>query len=80
MIEALINTKKSQFGVGTTHIETSKSVLINDNLPRFLGTSDTVEIAPVIFNKTEKDATFDISVEASNVAIQSPKQSIEIKA
>jgi len=55
-------------------------VLINDNLPRFLGTSDVVEIAPVVFNKTEKDSTFDITVEASNVSLKESKKSVEIKA
>ncbi len=80
VIEALVNTRKSEIGIATTHIQTSKNVLINDNLPRFLGTSDAIQIAPVIFNKTEKDATFDISVQATNVSLKNQKQSIEIKA
>ena len=67
IIEAIINTRKSEVGIGITHIQTSKNVLINDNLPRFLGTSDRVEIAPVIFNKTNKDSIFDITLDANNV-------------
>ena len=54
-------------------------MLINDNLPRFLGTADAVTIAPVIFNKTDRDATFDISVEASNVTLKNTKQSVDIQ-
>ena len=80
VIEALLNTKKSEVGVGMTHIQTSKLVVINDNLPRFLGTSDKVIISPVIFNKTDKDALFDISIEANNVILKNPKQSVMIKS
>ena len=67
-------------GIGITHIQTSKNVLINDNLPRFLGTSDRVEIAPVIFNKTNKDSIFDITLNANNVTLNTGTQSVDIKA
>ncbi len=80
VIEALINTRKSELGVGVTHIQTSKNVLINDNLPRFLGTSDIVTIAPVVFNKTDKTSTFDITINASNVTLSTGTQSLDIKA
>ena len=80
VIESVINTRKSEVGIATTHIQTSKNVVINDNLPRFLGTADTVDIAPVIFNKTDKDATFDISITATNTSLQTAKKSVEIKA
>lgn len=80
VIEALINTKKTEVWVGSTHIQTTKKVVINDNLPRFLGTSDAVTLAPVIFNKTDVDSVFDITLEANNVTINTPKQSVMIKS
>ena len=80
VIEALINTRKSEVGIGMTHIQTSKNVLINDNLPRFLGTSDQVAIAPVIFNKTDKDSTFDVTLNATNVTLNTGTESVDIKA
>ncbi len=80
MIESVVNTAKTEVGAGQTHIQTTKTVVINDNLPRFLGTADTVEIAPVIFNKTEKDGIFDISIEADHVTLEKSKQSVDIKA
>lgn len=55
-----------------------KNVIINDNLPRYLGTTDTITFAPVIFNKTGKDAEFEVSMEASNIDIEERKKKIKI--
>lgn len=53
-------------------------MIINDNLPRYLGTTDTITFAPVIFNKTGKDAEFEVSMEASNIDIEERKKKIKI--
>jgi uncharacterized protein YfaS (alpha-2-macroglobulin family) len=45
---------------------TQNPVIIEDNLPRFLNTSDTITFAPVIYNKTGKDSDFVVSLEANN--------------
>lgn len=77
-LEALVNTKKTQVWISYTTIQTSKNVIINDNLPRYLGTTDTITFAPVIFNKTGKDAEFEVSMEATNIDIEEKKKKIKI--
>jgi hypothetical protein len=53
-------------------------VIINDNLPRYLGTTDTITFSPVIFNKTGKDAEFEVSIDATNVVIEEKKKTVKI--
>jgi uncharacterized protein YfaS (alpha-2-macroglobulin family) len=45
---------------------TSNPVVIEDNLPRFLATDDTITFSPVIYNKTGKDDDFQVSIQATN--------------
>lgn len=58
---------------------TAKTVMVNENLPRFLGFSDTVTFSPVVFNKTGRDQSFVVSVVANNMTVKSPERTVFIK-
>ena len=58
---------------------TTKTVMVNENLPRFLGSSDIVTFSPVVFNKTGRDQSFDVSITADNMTIKKPSQTVFIK-
>jgi hypothetical protein len=58
---------------------TAKTVMVNENLPRFLGSSDVVKFSPVVFNKTGRDQSFDVSITANNMTIKKPNQTVFIK-
>lgn len=79
-IETVVNTPDNRVGAADVSIQTTKTVIVNDNLPRFLGASDVIAIAPVVFNKTGKDQTFDVTVEATNATLKDQKKSISIKS
>ena len=79
-IESVINTADNRVGVASVAVMTSKTVIVNDNLPRFLGAGDVITMAPVVFNKTLKDATFDVTAEATNATIKDPKRSVAIRS
>ncbi|MBP8017071.1 hypothetical protein KAZ01_03620, partial [Candidatus Gracilibacteria bacterium] len=80
VIESVVSTPDdNKIGVGEASVTTTKRVIINDNLPRFLSSTDTITIAPVIFNKTGKDSYFDVSIKASNIEINNNSKSILIK-
>lgn len=53
--------------------------MINENLPRFLGSSDTVTFSPVLFNKTGRDQSFDVSIKADNMTIKNPTRTVFVK-
>lgn len=80
VIEALISTTAlNRVGLATTNIMTAKTVMIHENLPRFLGSADVITFSPVIINKTLKDQSFDVSIIASNMTIKSPTRTVFIK-
>ncbi|HBA45382.1 TPA: hypothetical protein DEG21_01895 [Patescibacteria group bacterium] len=41
---------------------TTQKVIINENVPRFLGSNDTIVLSPVVFNKTGKNSIFTVSL------------------
>ncbi len=59
---------------------TAKTVMINENLPRFLGSGDEITFSPVIFNKTGKNQSFDVTIDASNITIDGAKRTVFIKS
>lgn len=59
---------------------TAKTVMINENLPRFLGERDEITFSPVIFNKTGKNQSFDITISGTNLTIDSAKRTAFIKS
>lgn len=80
MIEALVSTTAgNKVGLATTKIMTAKTVMVSENLPRFLGSADIVTFSPVVFNKTGRDQSFDVSIVANNMTIQSPTRTVFIK-
>lgn len=80
MIEALVSTTAgNRVGLATEKIMTQKTVMVNENLPRFLGSSDIVTFSPVIFNKTGRDQSFDVSIIADNMDVRSPKRTVFIR-
>lgn len=79
-IEVLVNTPTdNKVGIARTTIITNKKVMISDNLPRFLGSSDKVVLSPVVFNKTGKDGDFTVSLSADNLNIKDPNKKVFIK-
>lgn len=80
MIEALVSTTTgNRVGLATEKIMTQKTVMVSENLPRFLGSADTITFSPVVFNKTGKDQSFDVSIVANNMTIKSPTRTVFIK-
>lgn len=80
VIEALVSTTAgNRVGLATEKIMTTKTVLVSENLPRFLGSADTITLSPVVFNKTGKDQSFEVSITADNITIKSPVQTISIR-
>ena len=66
VVEALVSTTLgNRVGIATEKIMTQKTVMINENLPRFLGSDDVVTFSPVVFNKTGKDQSFVVTLESS---------------
>ena len=67
VIEALVSTSlDNKIWVNYETVMTSNPVVIEDNLPRFLATDDTITFSPVIYNKTGKDDDFQVSIQATN--------------
>ncbi len=58
---------------------TAKTGMINENLPRFLGSADVLTFSPVVFNKTGKDQSFDVSIVANNMTVKSSTRTVFIK-
>ncbi len=81
VIETLANTSiGNKVWVTYTTIITSKELLINDNLPRFFVSNDSIMLSPVVFNKTGKDQIFSVMLSATNLKnISENKQKIFIK-
>ncbi len=80
VIEALVSTPEdNKIWVNYTTVMTQNPVIIEDNLPRFLNTSDTITFAPVIYNKTGKDSDFVVSLEANNWVLKSINKTVWIK-
>ena len=70
VIEVLANTKSdTKVWVNYETIITSKKLLINDNLPRFFGSNDTIVLSPVVFNKTWENKTFNVELNITNAEI-----------
>lgn len=81
MLESVVSTPgDNRIGIGETTITTTKSVIVNDNLPRFLGSGDHVVFAPVVFNKTGQDQNFDVMVAATFGNLKDTKKSVNIKS
>lgn len=58
---------------------TSKEVMVNDNLPRIFRSRDSVTLAPAVFNRTGKDAEFQVEIKAENLAVEKPSKTVFIK-
>ncbi len=80
VIEALVSTTAgNRIGIATQKVVTGKTVMINENLPRFLGSADVVTFSPVVFNKTGRDQSFDVSIASDNMTIKSPSRTVFVK-
>ncbi|MFB0964346.1 MAG: alpha-2-macroglobulin family protein, partial [Patescibacteria group bacterium] len=80
VIETVVSTSAdNRIGIAQTSVTTSKEVMVNDNLPRIFRSRDSVTLAPVVFNRTGKDAQFDVSVTADNLAVEKPAKKVLIK-
>ena len=70
VIEVLANTKNdTKVWVNYNTITTTKKLLLNDNLPNFFGSNDTIILSPVVFNKTWEDKTFNVKLDITNAKI-----------
>lgn len=71
VVEVLVNTPEdNKIGVAYETFTTAKKVIVNDNLPNFFWVWDEIELSPVVFNKTWRDADFEIVLEATNVNVK----------
>lgn len=79
VLEALVTTPEdNKIWVNYETVMTSKEVMIDDNLPRFLGTDDTIVFSPVIYNRTWKSWDFEVSIEATNGNLKETKKTINL--
>ncbi|MDD5769828.1 MAG: MG2 domain-containing protein [Candidatus Gracilibacteria bacterium] len=81
VLEALVSTPEdNKIGVNYETVMTATEVMVEDNLPRFLGTDDKITFSPVIYNRTGKDDTFKISFKASNGNLAETEKTVLIKS
>lgn len=80
-IEALANTTTdNKIWVWYTSILTTKKVILEDNLPRFLNSSDEIVFSPIIYNKTWVDQNFEIKLNSTIWKVLLPTKNIFIKS
>lgn len=78
-IEVLVNTTNDNLiWTANETIITNKSVMISDNLPRFFWSSDNLVIAPVVYNKTDHDTIFIVTITWSNLVFDNISKTISI--
>lgn len=78
-IESVVTSPDNKVWIGRTSISTNKKVMLNDNLPAFLWSSDSIKFSPVVFNKTWIDQNFIITFEANNQTIDKKEEKVFIK-
>lgn len=79
VIESVASTPlDNKIWVGEATIVTTQKVIINENVPRFLGSNDSIILSPVVFNKTWKNSKFSVSLAWENIEIENPTQVIKI--
>jgi len=70
VIEVVASTAEdNKIWVNYSTIQSTKNIIINENLPSFLTSNDIVYLSPVILNKTWKNDDFIVSLEISNAEI-----------
>lgn len=80
VIEAVVSTPAdNRIGIGQASVTTSKEVMVNDNLPRILRSRDSVTLAPVVFNRSGADATFDVSVSGEGFSAEKSSKKVSLK-
>ena len=78
VLEVVANTAQgNQVWVEQTTIQSTKPLLISDNLPAFFGSRDTITLSPVIFNKMGKDVV--VNVTLTSTLTDQPSQSVTIE-
>lgn len=79
VIESLVTTPTdNKVWVWETTIITTKKVIVNDNLPRFLWSKDGITISPQVFNKTWKNSEFKVSIKADWLKISNPETTVNL--
>lgn len=79
VIESVASTPlDNKVWVWEATIVTTKKVIVNDNIPRFLWSNDRIILSPVVFNKTGKNSTFKVTLSADNLIIIKSSQEIKI--
>lgn len=80
VLEALVSTPiDNKIGVNYETVMTATPVMIDDNVPRFLATDDTITFSPVVYNRTGKDGDFLVSLKATNGTLKSIDKTVTIK-
>lgn len=80
VLEAIVSTPEdNKIWVNYETVMTSTPVMIEDNLPRFFWTDDKITFSPVIYNRTGKDDTFEITIFATNGSLKENKKVVLIK-
>lgn len=80
VLEALVSTPEdNKIGVNYETVMTATPVMIEDNLPRFFQADDKITFSPVIYNRTGKDDTFEITAKATNWTLKETKKEIFVR-
>ena len=77
-IESIVSDGSMRIGVGNTSIMTNQAVMVEDDLPRFFGSSDTITLAPVVFNRTDRDQSFTVTLSGSFMTVDKPSRVVKI--
>ncbi len=80
VLEALVTTPEdNKVGIAYETVMTTRPVMVEDNLPRFLSAWDQITFSPVVYNRTGKDDEFKVTLEATNGTLQSIPKTVLIK-
>ncbi len=80
VLEALVTTPEdNKVWITYETVMTTTPVMIEDNLPRFLSTWDSITFSPVVYNRTGKDMEFKVDLEASGGNLKSIAKTVFIK-
>lgn len=65
-------------GVGQTTFITTQPLLLDDNLPDFVGAGDQITLSPVVYNKTGKPSDVLFTISGTNMTTPIPSYKIHL--
>jgi hypothetical protein len=72
-------SKQMHVGSANTSLQSSRAIMVSPVLPRLFAEGDEVKVSAIVVNRSGKKQTLDVSLEAKNGDVLSPKkQEVEI--